>query len=87
MAKRGGNEQYHAHDRQQDDDLPCSGRERLPGRGDARRMGCVARAGGRGIAVASADTSPLLDAAPAQRRSGGPLLVLLCERHAAQPGA
>ena len=87
MAQRGGNEQYHAHDRQQDDDGPCSGRERPPGRGDARRMGCVARAGGRGVAVASADTSPLLDAAPAQRRSGGPLLVLLCERHAAQPGA
>ena len=31
--------------------------------------------------------SPLLDAAPAQCRSGGPLHVLLRERRAAQPGA
>ena len=65
MAQRGGNERYHAH--QQDDDGPCSGRERPPGRGDARRVGCVARAGGRGVAVVPADTLPLLDAAPAHR--------------------
>ena len=80
MAQRGGNERYHAHDHQQDDDGPCSGRERPLGRVDARRVGCVARAGG------PADMSPLLDAAPAQRRSGGPLRVLLRERRAAQPG-
>ena len=67
MAQRGGNERYHVHDRQQDDDGQCSGRDWPPGRGDARRMGCVARAGGPGVAVAPADTSPLLDAAPAQR--------------------
>ena len=50
-------------------------------------MGDVAGAGGPGVAVAPADTSPLLDAAPAQRRSGGPLRVLLRERRAARPGA
>ena len=74
MAQRGGNERYHAHDRQQDDG-PCSGREWPQGRGDARRVGCVARAGGSGVAVAPADTLPLLDAAPAQPRSGSPLRV------------
>ena len=84
MAQRVGNERYHAHNRQQDDDGPCSGRERPPGRGDARRVGCVARAGGPGVAVAMADTLPLLDAAPAL---GGPLSILLRERRAAQPGA
>ena len=50
-------------------------------------MGDVAGAGGPGVAVAPADTSPLLDAATAQRRSGGPLRVLLRERRAARPGA
>ena len=80
MAQRGGNKRYHAHG-------PRSGRERPPGRGDARRVGAVTRAGGPGVAVAPADMSPLLDAAPAQRRSGGPLHVLLRERRAAQPGA
>ena len=80
MAQRGGNERYNAQG-------PRSGRERLPGRGDARRVGGVARAGGPGVAVAPADMLPLLDAAPAQRRSGGPLHVLLRERHAAQHGA
>ena len=43
MAQRGGNERYHAHG-------PRSGRERPPGPGDARRVGGVARAGGRGVA-------------------------------------
>ena len=75
-----GNERYHAHG-------PLSGRERPPRWGDMRRVGGVARAGGPGVAVAPADMLPLLDAAPAQRRSGGPLHVLLRERHAAQPGA
>ena len=51
------------------------------------RVGGVARAGGPGVAVAPADMSPLLDMAPAQRRSGGPLHVLLRERRAAQHGA
>ena len=87
MAQRGLKEWYHAHDRQQDDDGQCSRREWPPGRGDARRVGCVARAGGPGVVVAPADTSPLLDDAPAQRRSGGPLRVLLLEGRAAQPGA
>ena len=56
MAQRGGNEWYHAHDCQQDDDGPCSGREWPLGRGDARRVGCVARAGGPGVAVALASS-------------------------------
>ena len=80
MAQRGGKEWYHAHG-------PRSGRERPPGRGDARRVGGVARVGGPGVAVVPADMSPLLDAASAQRRSGGPLHVLLRERRAARPGA
>ena len=80
MAQRGENERYHAHG-------PRSGRERPPGRGNVRLVGGVARAGGPGVAVAPADMSPLLDAAPAQRRSGGPLHILLREWRAAQPGA
>ena len=54
MAQRGGNKRYHGHG-------PRSGRERPPGRGDVRRMGGVARAGGPGVAVAPADMLPLLD--------------------------
>ena len=80
MAQRGENERYNAHG-------PRSGREQPPGRGNARRVGGVARTGGPGVAVAPADMSPLLDTAPAQRRSGGPLHVLLLERRAAQHGA
>ena len=49
MAQRGGNKRYHAHG-------PRSGRERPPGRGDARRVGGVARAGGPGVAVAPASS-------------------------------
>ena len=67
--------------------LQCGGRERPPWRGDARRVSDVAGAGRPSVAVALADTSPLLDAAPAQRRSGGPLRILLRERRAARPGA
>ena len=50
-------------------------------------MGDIAGAGGPSVAVAPADTSPLLDAAPAQPRSVCPLRILLCERRAARPGA
>ena len=53
MAQKGGNELYHAHG-------PRSGREQPPGRGEPRRVGGVARAGGPGVAVAPADMSPLL---------------------------
>ena len=73
MAQRGGNERYHAHG-------PRSGRERPPGRGDAW-------AALQELAGPASLWPRLLDAGPAQRRSGSPLHVLLRDWRAAQPGA